>query len=106
MNVLDANWGSSTQSQTFLTALKGIHNLSKMEDHVKNYRPKVSFQQALEKQFLIPIFPPESLQRWDCKRLWVKKIKTKTWSDQWLKKMTHDNSTWSINDLDSLTLRW
>ena len=38
---VDANWGSSTQSQTFLTALKGIHNLSKMEDHVKNYRPKV-----------------------------------------------------------------
>ena len=62
MNVLDANWGSSTQSQTFLTALKGIHNLSKMEDHVKNYRPKVSFQQALEKQFLIPIFP-QSLSR-------------------------------------------
>jgi hypothetical protein len=37
----DANWGSSTQSQRFLSALKGIHNLSKLEEHVKNYRPKV-----------------------------------------------------------------
>ena len=40
-NKPDANWGSSTQSHTFLTALKGMHNLTKMEDHVKNYRPKV-----------------------------------------------------------------
>ncbi len=44
LTVLDANWGSSTQSQTFLTALRGIHNLSKLEEHVKNYRPKVSNQ--------------------------------------------------------------
>ena len=40
-NKPDANWGSSTQSQTFLSALKGVHNLTKVEEHVKNYRPKV-----------------------------------------------------------------
>jgi hypothetical protein len=37
----DANWGSSTQSQAFLTALKGVHNLTKVDEHIKNYRPKV-----------------------------------------------------------------
>lgn len=40
-NKPDANWGSSTQSQTFLSALKGVHSLTKMEDHIKNFRPKV-----------------------------------------------------------------
>jgi hypothetical protein len=38
----DANWGSSTQSQAFLTALKGVHNLTKVDEHIKNYRPKVT----------------------------------------------------------------
>jgi hypothetical protein len=42
-NKPDANWGSSTQSQTFLSALKGIHNLTKVEEHIKSYRPKVNF---------------------------------------------------------------
>jgi len=42
-NKPDANWGSSTQSQTFLSALKSVHNLTKVEEHVKNYRPKVFF---------------------------------------------------------------
>ena len=42
-NKPDVNWGSSNQSQTFLRALKGIHNLTKVEDHVKNYRPKVNY---------------------------------------------------------------
>ena len=37
----NVNWGSSSQSQTFLTALKAVQNLAKVEDHVKNYRPKV-----------------------------------------------------------------
>ena len=41
-NKPDCNWGSSTQSQTFLNALKGVHNLTKLEDHIKNFRPKVS----------------------------------------------------------------
>jgi hypothetical protein len=40
-NKPDCNWGSSTQSQTFLNALKGVHNLTKLEDHIKNFRPKV-----------------------------------------------------------------
>jgi len=38
----DANWGSSNKSQTFLRALKGIHSFNKMEDHVKNFRPRVN----------------------------------------------------------------
>ena len=40
-NKPDANWGSSTQSQSLLNALKGVHNLTKLETHIKNYRPKV-----------------------------------------------------------------
>jgi hypothetical protein len=40
-NKPDANWGSSTQSQTFLSALKGVHNLTSLAEHIKNYRPKV-----------------------------------------------------------------
>ena len=41
-NKPDSNWGSSTQSQSFLNALKGVHNLTKLEAHIKNYRPKVN----------------------------------------------------------------
>jgi len=37
----DANWGSSTQAQVFVNALKGVQNLTETADHVKNYRPKV-----------------------------------------------------------------
>jgi len=37
----DANWGSSTQAQAFVTALKASQNLSRVSEHVKNYRPKV-----------------------------------------------------------------
>lgn len=37
----DVNWGSSTQSQHFITALKSVQYLTKVEDHVKNYRPKL-----------------------------------------------------------------
>jgi len=37
----DANWGSSAQSLTFISALRGVQTLSKVEDHVKTYRPKV-----------------------------------------------------------------
>ena len=52
-NKPDANWGSSTQSQTFLSALKGIHNLTQVEEHIKNYRPKVklSFSTFIEKNY-------------------------------------------------------
>ena len=37
----DVNWGSSSQSQSFITALKAVQTLGKVEDHVKNYRPKI-----------------------------------------------------------------
>jgi len=40
-NKPDANWGSSVQSQTFLIALRGVHNLTHLPEHVKNYSPKV-----------------------------------------------------------------
>ena len=29
------------QSQYFITALKSVQSLTKIEDHVKNYRPKL-----------------------------------------------------------------
>ena len=38
---LNTNWGSSMQSQYFITALKSVQSLTKIEDHVKNYRPKL-----------------------------------------------------------------
>jgi len=37
----EANWGSSAQAQVFVSALKGVQNLTDTQDHVKNYRPKV-----------------------------------------------------------------
>ena len=41
----EANWGSSAQSLTFLQALRSVHTLAQVDDHVKNYRPKVKFCQ-------------------------------------------------------------
>ena len=37
----EVNWGSSTQTQSFVSALKAVQTLAKVEDHVKNYRPKL-----------------------------------------------------------------
>ncbi|XP_039291807.1 bumetanide-sensitive sodium-(potassium)-chloride cotransporter-like isoform X3 [Nilaparvata lugens] len=37
----DVNWGSTTQAQTYKTALTAVQQLSRVEDHVKNYRPQV-----------------------------------------------------------------
>ena len=31
----NVNWGSSSQSQTFMSALKSVQALAKVEDHVK-----------------------------------------------------------------------
>ena len=39
----DVNWGSSTQSQHFITALKAVQYLTKVEDHVKNFRCSVIY---------------------------------------------------------------
>ena len=35
------NWGSSTQAQTYKTALNSVQHLVQVEDHVKNYRPQI-----------------------------------------------------------------
>uniref|UniRef100_A0A1B6I7U9 SLC12A transporter C-terminal domain-containing protein n=2 Tax=Homalodisca liturata TaxID=320908 RepID=A0A1B6I7U9_9HEMI len=37
----DVNWGSSTQAQIYNNALASVHQLSRVEDHVKNYRPQI-----------------------------------------------------------------
>ena len=37
----EANWGSSTQAQQFVTALRNCQALNEMPEHVKNYRPKI-----------------------------------------------------------------
>ncbi|KAL7639363.1 UNVERIFIED_CONTAM: hypothetical protein RMT77_009864 [Armadillidium vulgare] len=37
----DVNWGSSTQAQTYVSALKSTLELITVEDHIKNYRPQV-----------------------------------------------------------------
>ncbi|RXG56330.1 Solute carrier family 12 member 1 [Armadillidium vulgare] len=34
-------WGSSTQAQTYVSALKSTLELITVEDHIKNYRPQV-----------------------------------------------------------------
>ncbi|KAJ8247848.1 hypothetical protein GJAV_G00251200 [Gymnothorax javanicus] len=36
----DVNWGSSTQAVTFVSAVNNALNLTKVEDHVKNFRPQ------------------------------------------------------------------
>ena len=35
------NWGSSTQGQTYVSALKSTLDLASTEEHVKNYRPQI-----------------------------------------------------------------
>lgn len=37
----DVNWGSSTQEQTYKTALSAAFRLQKVSDHIKNYHPQV-----------------------------------------------------------------
>ena len=37
----DVNWGSSTQAQSYLSALKATLDLIHVEEHVKNYRPQI-----------------------------------------------------------------
>lgn len=37
----DVNWGSSTQAQTYKTALASVHKLFNVNEHVKNYRPQI-----------------------------------------------------------------
>ncbi|XP_046400819.1 solute carrier family 12 member 3-like isoform X1 [Ischnura elegans] len=37
----EVNWGSSTQAQSFNTALKSVQELNQVEEHVKNYRPQI-----------------------------------------------------------------
>ena len=37
----DVNWGSSTQGATYVNALKHVHDLQYVEEHVKNYRPQI-----------------------------------------------------------------
>lgn len=37
----EANWGSSTQAQTFLSALKSTREITNAPDHIKTYRPKI-----------------------------------------------------------------
>ncbi|KAG8238092.1 hypothetical protein J437_LFUL012199 [Ladona fulva] len=37
----EVNWGSSTQAQSFNTALKAVQDLNLVEEHVKNYRPQI-----------------------------------------------------------------
>lgn len=37
----DVNWGSTTQAQTYKTALSGVHQLNRITEHVKNYRPQI-----------------------------------------------------------------
>jgi len=38
---VDVNWGSTTQAQTYVTALSMMQRLNTVRDHVKNYRPQV-----------------------------------------------------------------
>ncbi|KAJ0174949.1 hypothetical protein K1T71_009090 [Dendrolimus kikuchii] len=37
----DVNWGTTTQAQTYKTALSGVHQLNRVTEHVKNYRPQI-----------------------------------------------------------------
>ncbi|CAM6031305.1 unnamed protein product, partial [Sphagnum compactum] len=37
----DVNWGSSTQAQTYQSALHSVYRLNLVPDHVKNFRPQI-----------------------------------------------------------------
>jgi solute carrier family 12 sodium/potassium/chloride transporter 2 len=37
----DVNWGSSTQAQTYKSALTSVHKLINVHEHVKNYEPQI-----------------------------------------------------------------
>lgn len=37
----DVNWGSSTQAQSYKTALSAVQRLNQIQEHVKNYRPQI-----------------------------------------------------------------
>ncbi|RWS24953.1 solute carrier family 12 member 3-like protein, partial [Leptotrombidium deliense] len=37
----DVNWGSSTQAETYVRALKAITKMNDVADHVKTYRPQI-----------------------------------------------------------------
>ncbi len=37
----EVNWGSSTQAQSYNSALKSVQDLNYVEEHVKNYRPQI-----------------------------------------------------------------
>ncbi|XP_012268643.1 bumetanide-sensitive sodium-(potassium)-chloride cotransporter isoform X2 [Athalia rosae] len=37
----DVNWGSSTQAQTYKTALSIVYRLNSTDEHVKNYTPQI-----------------------------------------------------------------
>lgn len=37
----DVNWGSSTQAQTYKSALTTCHRLTNVNEHVKNYEPQI-----------------------------------------------------------------
>jgi hypothetical protein len=37
----DINWGSSTQANNYRSALNKLMKLSRMEEHVKTYRPQL-----------------------------------------------------------------
>nr|CAI5840077.1 unnamed protein product [Callosobruchus analis] len=37
----DVNWGSSTQAQTYKTALTTTQRLNNVDEHVKNYKPQI-----------------------------------------------------------------
>nr|CAI5840080.1 unnamed protein product [Callosobruchus analis] len=40
-SVADVNWGSSTQAQTYKTALTTTQRLNNVDEHVKNYKPQI-----------------------------------------------------------------
>lgn len=40
-NAPEVNWGSSTQAAAFVNALKSVQALTNIQEHVKNFRPKL-----------------------------------------------------------------
>ncbi|KAG8226578.1 hypothetical protein J437_LFUL007270 [Ladona fulva] len=40
-HIQNVNWGSSTQAQTYTSAIKALQRLNDVREHVKNYRPQL-----------------------------------------------------------------
>jgi solute carrier family 12 sodium/potassium/chloride transporter 2 len=107
----DVNWGSSTQSQKFILALKAVQSLAKVDDHVKNYRPKVIILsgEPAHRPSLIDFgnLLTKGISLMTCVNVvqdtinWKRKEESKTYGENWLK-INHIKAFYAVTTNQSL----